>query len=326
MPTASEQIARVHRLQEGKRTVISRVSAISSLVVGLALANASDAHVGLRVFPIYELPTADLPDLHDGSLEDWVEVLPDAALNHFDFQASTSSWEGPDPGDLAWRVFLAWHDASQRLLVAVERLDDVLVEGDWYEFFSFMVDGDHSGGQYVWYSEPGRELTDAEIRRNYAQAQWYDSGMSPREGRVLYGGGTASSWAYDPPWTEAGNATLSVSPHHYVVEFAVTPWDELSGDGPAASERSVLEADGVVGFQMLVSDSDEPNRPKGQYVIAPALMNELSQSADNFVDGWLVPCDTRDCSRGPSTVVVGDSWGRIKAGLAARSKEEGHAR
>jgi len=27
-------------------------------------------HAGARVYPIYEIPTADLPDLHDGTLEE----------------------------------------------------------------------------------------------------------------------------------------------------------------------------------------------------------------------------------------------------------------
>lgn len=34
------------------------------------------AHVGGTVYSIYELPTSSLPDLHDGTLEDWEEVLP----------------------------------------------------------------------------------------------------------------------------------------------------------------------------------------------------------------------------------------------------------
>lgn len=286
------------------------------LVASLAFSSASAAHVGQRVFPIYELPTADLPDLHDGTLEDWEEVLPEASLDQFDFQASTSSWEGPDASDLAWRVFIAWHNATQRLFVAVERVDDVFLEDDRsFEFIVFMIDGDHSGGQFEWFSEPEREITEAEIRQNYAQAQAYGPGVPRQEGRLLTGGGSARAWAFDPPWTEAGGATLSESPHDFVLEFAITPWDNLSGEGPEFSRRSALEPGGIIGFQTLMSDSDVLNEPKGQYTIAPALMNEIAHYADNFVDGLLIPCYTGDCSRGKRTAVRENSWGRIKASL-----------
>ena len=37
------------------------------------------------IYPIWELPTRDLPDLHDGSLDDWESALPNASLNQSDF-------------------------------------------------------------------------------------------------------------------------------------------------------------------------------------------------------------------------------------------------
>ena len=54
-------------------------------ILTVALAGAASAHVGDIVYPIYELPTSDLPDLHDGTLDDWEEVLPSASLDHNDF-------------------------------------------------------------------------------------------------------------------------------------------------------------------------------------------------------------------------------------------------
>ena len=96
------------------------------LPVLLLAATVSHAHLGDIIYPIYELPTADLPDLHDGTLEDWEAVLPNSSLTHND--AVSTDYEtgrGVDPADLSFRVFLAWHHASQQIYVAVERLDDV---------------------------------------------------------------------------------------------------------------------------------------------------------------------------------------------------------
>ena len=38
------------------------------------MTSATSAHIGGLVFPIYEVPTSDLPDLRDGTLEDWEDV------------------------------------------------------------------------------------------------------------------------------------------------------------------------------------------------------------------------------------------------------------
>ena len=51
------------------------------LPVLLLTATISHAHVGDIVFPIYVLPTSDLPDLHDGSLEDWDDALSNARVS-----------------------------------------------------------------------------------------------------------------------------------------------------------------------------------------------------------------------------------------------------
>ena len=89
---------------------------------GLALAAAAmmplatGAHLGAFVVPIYELPTSDLPDLHDGTLEDWEAVVPGPSADH------RIAWSQVEinSDDLAWRAFLAWHWASQRLYVGID--------------------------------------------------------------------------------------------------------------------------------------------------------------------------------------------------------------
>ncbi len=82
------------------------------LLMLVALNGSVGAHVGDIIYPIYELPTSDLPDLHDGTLEDWEEALPNSSLDLRDF---TEMVGGPaqELEDFAFRIFLAWHNRTQ---------------------------------------------------------------------------------------------------------------------------------------------------------------------------------------------------------------------
>ena len=275
------------------------------------LVGTANAHLGDTVFPIYELPTADLPDLHDGTLADWEEVLPAASLDQHYF-LSYGGIGVIDASNLAWRVFLAWHLASQRIYMAIERLDDVYVAG--LDGTQLRLDGDHSGGQYAVFEDVSEE----EGRRlSFSQAQIYNVSPELRGDRVLLGT-RQDSWDDLPPWADAGGFQHGESPNLSVVEYAVTPWDDLDWQGPELSRRSTLEAGRIIGFEIHLFDADEETRMSGWFRLALPVVEGEGQSgshdfyADNFVDGELIPCFRGDCS-GATTAVSQDSWGRIKA-------------
>ena len=90
-----------------------------------------------------------------------------------------------DPSDIDYRVWLAWHGATQRIYVAVERADDIY--NNEYEYdgtlsscismmkhdasAEFRVDGDGSGGKHQFF---GNEIDDYEEHRLLTQhAQQY---------------------------------------------------------------------------------------------------------------------------------------------------------
>ena len=136
---------------------MTRMRTIAAFPV-VVLVGAASAHLGDIVYPIYELPTSDLPDLHDGTLEDWEEVRPNTSLDHNSFGDLCCGAGGIDLSDLAWRVFLAWHHRTQRIYMGVERIDDVYIGppdegGDGVAQLG--IDGDHSGGRFVLW--PGLE-------------------------------------------------------------------------------------------------------------------------------------------------------------------------
>ena len=130
-------------------------------------------------------------------------MLPLASLDHNDFV-----WRGNtqtvavDAEDLAFRVFLAWHAASQRIYIGIERIDDVYValeegfagNGDT----TFMIDGDHSGGQYWFFEQEG--YSEEESKRLFsAQAQTYTAAPEQIDGQLLHISSWAT-WAQEPPW------------------------------------------------------------------------------------------------------------------------------
>ena len=133
------------------------MKALLSVAVLLALASGAAAQ---RLFPIVELTDEALEviDLHDASIDDWREVVGEPTLTALDFETDPRSG-AYDPSSMDFRIWMAWHDATDRIFVAMERSDDVYVNdygtGASEEFsiidhdssIWFSVDGDHSGGQ-----------------------------------------------------------------------------------------------------------------------------------------------------------------------------------
>jgi len=304
-----------------------------SLLLGAAMvvsfAGTASAHIGTAIYPIYELPTADLPDVRDGSLEDWEDVLPGQSLDHNEFlPLAVADGAAIDPADLAYRVFMAWHSAGVHLYAAIERVDDVYVNtyegGDpinfWqFDSIEFMVDGDHTGGSYNGFSADEYSEEELKLLSNF-QAQQYVAIPESPDGITMGYQGNGAGWVPFPPFGDAGGFNDgNESPNTAVIELYVTPFDELNWQGPELSKRSVLEAGRIIGFQFSVPDFDagcascDPGGYHGFHTLSG--QPNTWRLAENFVDGELVGCDTGDCGSAPETAVEANSWGRIKAGL-----------
>jgi hypothetical protein len=302
----------------------SFVMMLAGLLV-VALSGIAGAHIGTMIYPIYELSTADLPDLRDGTLQDWQDVLPGASLDQNAFAPlNVGDGAGINPADLAYRVFFAWNSADQRLYMAIERVDDVYINtyagGDltnlWqFDSIEFMVDGDHTGGAYNGFSAEEYSAEEIKLLTNY-QAQQFVAIAEAPDNRLLGYQGNGQGWVTLPPYADAGGFSFGESPNTSVIEMAVTPWDELNWQGPAQSKASALYADKIIGFQISVPDFDKgcASCDPGGYHGFHTLSGQPNtwRLAENFVDGQLVPCTGGDCGQGP-TAVQSDSWARIKA-------------
>ena len=110
-----------------------------------------------QVYRFVELTDEEVPriDLKDTSVDDWLEVVGEPSLWPLDFAAPPGSVH--DPSSLDFRVWLAWHDETDRLYVAAEFIDDIHI--DFFDPSSetflgtcgepnlqFFIDGDQGGG------------------------------------------------------------------------------------------------------------------------------------------------------------------------------------
>ena len=133
------------------------------------------------------------------------------------------------------------------------------------------------------------------------------------DGRILTYMGAGQDWAPLPPYADAGGFQSGEKPNISGVEMFVTPWDWLDWRGVEYSRPSLLLPGRIIGFQIGLADFDtEPGEYTGFYTIFGG--RNAWRTADDFVDGELIPCDVGDCGLLPDiSAVERDSWGRIKA-------------
>ena len=305
-----------------------RIRLIAPLILAalLGLASGTPAHVGDEVYLFYELLDEDLAriDVTDGSVEDWLEVVGEPSLTASDFFWRNHPY---DPSEVDFRIWLAWHEGSGTLWIAMERFDDLyfnLYDGEkrwemqnWDSSIRFMVDGDHSGGEYSYLlGWECQECTPDQVLENNRQAQdWMAIAETP-DGEHLFHDG-ASEWVVGEPYAAGGGGVLGESPATTVTEFKVTPFDDLIYDDEAASKASQLYPGKVIGFAMTTFDNDDTQWKDGHgRQIAMTLRGGKALThADHFVDGLLVGAGEDPSRYDDGSAVEPSSWGRIKAAL-----------
>ena len=296
-----------------------------SLALILAGTTRASAHFGDEIYFFYELRDEDVAriDVTDGSVEDWLEVVGEPSLTASDFFWRNHPY---DPSEVDFRIWLAWHEGSGTLWIAMERFDDLyfnLYDGEkrwemqnWDSSIRFMVDGDHSGGEYSYLlGWECQECTPDQVLENNRQAQdWMAIAETP-DGQHLFHDG-ASEWVLGEPYAAGGGGVLGESPATTVTEFKVTPFDDLIYDDEEASKASQLYPGKVIGFAMTTFDNDDTQWKDGHgRQIAMTLRGGKALThADHFVDGLLVGAG-EDPSLYDASAVAPSSWARIKAAL-----------
>jgi len=301
-----------------KKTVLAALG----ICLIFAFTQTADAHVG-RDIQIFELSTEDLPDLKDGSIQDWEDVLGDNFLTMDDFETLDDGGHGgapKDPADMDYKVYLAWNSREQRIYVGVDRTDNIYLnnvnpdealDGWQWDSIEVYLDGDHSGGQYNLFSADDVGGADqVQILQARQAQQW----LIVPESTGDHPAGCFcqdKKWAEDSPWTDAGGMSEGSDPVHTVFEVALTAWDDLDSEGPETSTRSTLEAGKIIGFSLTINDFDEA---PAQYHATHTFtyVGDGYYQGGSLADAELVPCTGGDCGSTP-TAVESNTWGRIKA-------------
>ena len=286
---------------------------------------AADAHIGDQVYPFFELLDEDLHriDLTDGSVEDWLEVVGEPSLTASDFFWLFGAY---DLSDLDFRIWLAWHQGSGTLWVAMERFDDLYLNSydgaglhemvGWDSSIAFMVDGDHTAGTYGQLLGINCEQCTAEqVLWNHRHAQrWMAIAEAPGGGDLLdYDG--ASDWVIREPYAAAGGGVLGESPTTTVTEFMLTPFDDLIYNDEEGSKASELHPGKVIGFSMSMWDNDAVRAWEGPLPVMMSLSGRSQEmiNADLFSDGLLLGAGEDPSRYDDVSAVEPSSWGRIKA-------------
>ena len=291
---------------------------VAGLLLGLA--EPAPAHKGDRVYPIFQLTDADVAalDLKDGYIDDWLDIVGEPTITALHF-AEWSKASPFNPADLDFRIWLAWHDGTNRIYGAMQQADDIYLLNDeeflqgfmwlaWHDAaINFFIDGDHSAGTFG--EPPPLFDTEEEFLLRHSQTA---------QGYVIIGGLYAAgprvhlknffyvydqNWFVSPPYAEGGGGSAGENPTISVTEFYVTPFDRFIWNSPEESQVSELSPGNVIGFAININDQDADD-DLGAYYLGEA------NSARLFVDGVLL---------GPGgeipdeSVVESITWARIKA-------------
>ena len=286
------------------------------LMLAFVLADSAHAHIGEKVYLIFEISDTDLEDINlfDADISDWEDVVGDASLTPEDFFADPTVGEGAqyNPADMDYRLWLGWNETNNRLYLAAERIDDVYINEYsggapatvWqYDSVEFMVDGDHSGGQYNFNNS--ETMTDEEKARNQnSQAQKWNAIFDAPDGRILGYPGRAE-WLNSIPLSDGGGGSTGGGPTVSILEIYVTPYDDIIFADQEGSRATDLEAGNIIGLQIAMPDFDEePQKYRGYHTLSGQAAT--FRFAERFVDARLVSTDE-------ATAVADLSWARIKA-------------
>lgn len=309
---------------------------VSALIIWMSV--SAEPHSGDRLYPIAYLSDEMLAEilLTDGQIYEWMDLLGEPTMTLLDFKDGLEL-STPNPADLDFRIWLAWHDEPPRFYVAVVASDDVYHNNHDYhglglesliqmnDSIMLAVDGDHSGGM-GW--SPFTDKTEWELVEGmFGQTQYYEAIARTPAGPTLddqftrvYTGEFA--WTVFPPYAESGGGVFGEAPFISVTELYVTPFDRWEGvHSSGGIQASDLTAGQVVGFSIAVVDHDEPVDDIWE-VWVPEAMEPVKETvfidmrdllADTFLDGILRPGAATEPEG--DTAVGAVSWGRIKASL-----------
>ena len=265
----------------------------------LGLTSGVSAHIGDRIYLLFELSEADLADidLRDADITDWEDVLGDASLDPTDFYQDPNVGDGAqyDPADLDYRIWLGWNGNLGTIWMGTERIDNSYINkyagGNsgslWrHDGIEFRIDGDHTGGDYTGSADENWTDEEKDLNNNRTAQHYLAIGDTP-DGRHVGDLGKGTEWVNSLPYADGGGGSTGDGPTTTIIEFFVTPFDDLIWNSPDDSKPSPLFDGKIIGFDIVVPDFDTA---PGDYQAFHTLSGQVTswRYAERFVDGRLV--------------------------------------
>ena len=241
------------------------VASIAICALLVTSIHASGGDYPDRVYRFVELTDEEVSriDLKDVSVDDWLEVVGEPSLWPLDFAVAPGSVH--DPSSLDFRVWLAWHDETDRLYVAGEFIDDIHIDffdPSYEEFLGscgepnlwFFIDGDQGGG---WVFDPknpdGHYYPGRHAQWYWACAGVFSDGVNLR----MFTNSNYTPWVHQPPFADGAAGWFSEKPTFSIMEFYVTAFDLLPWQGgPNESVVSDLYPGKHISFALSIGDWD----------------------------------------------------------------------
>ena len=295
---------------------------VALIAIGLVcgLTGGASAHIGDTTVLLFEASDEDIVDidLADGTVEDWEDVFGEANFLPADFFADPTVGDGAqyDPTDMDYRIWTGWRSSNNTIWFAMNRFDNVYFGREYdgsspwnYEAIEVMLDGDHSGGDYT--GSANEDWTaDEQTLNNNRTAQQYIGVADDPSGRHVFYLGAGGEWVNDLPYADGGGISIGDNPTESVIEFYVTPFDDLIWNSPDDSRATPLVDGKVIGFQISLPDTDQaPGQDRAFHTLSGQAATW--RFAERFIDARLV-----GAGGGGATAVTENSWGRIKASLS----------
>ena len=251
------------------------------------------------VQPPLEIPVladADAIQL-DGDLADWRQVIGPPLLTTYD------TWADPTESDYAYCPSTFWIEIwiavlpPDRVLVAFERIDEVISEG----IFDIWRDGQF---QFM------IEVASREVASDAATAQRVEVLPFAEDGLSIRYTGAVGQWRNTAEFIH-GVGALDLDEKVTRVELSLTVFDVVSDAGPGESVRSDLRIGDTITLAVLAADNNGDGSASHCYRVihysgSVSGARGLQEDASGFAPAVLVGLEL------PSTVVLPSGWGSLK--------------
>jgi hypothetical protein len=255
-------------------------------------------------FKIFQFPRDAMPRI-DCDTSDW-EMVPESYVYGTSLLNDTEDGHGTDidRNDLDVKVTVGWVKGLNRLYFLYEAHDDYWDFGRFNprgylnDIFEIVVDGDMSGGEFIF-----NELLVPDRTRDQSSPEYIES-------YTRYAGNHAQNYhIYTPPVNNAwvlvwgGQPWISEFPYSnvaydydfehgesgkLVLEFWVTPYDHAPIEGPERAVESNLQENLQIGLSWSILDFDGDKRD-GHYNLAHNVM--MVRHADYLPAFKLMPME-----------------------------------